>query len=83
MASQFQIRRALNQLSNVAAFLSRHPQVSERTVYRQRSDDPTRMRKSVAATLETALTEEGLLRAQKPQKSQPARRRPSAKKPLA
>lgn len=84
MASQFRIRQALLKLSNVAQFLKRHPEVSERTVYRQRSDDPTRMRAAVAHELETALVQEGLLRAPKQSKQkQPARTRRSKKKPLA
>lgn len=62
MASQFQIRKALNKVSNVADFLRRHDTVSERTFYRQRADNPPKMRRKVALALELALLEEGLLR---------------------
>lgn len=62
MNSQFQIRKALQMVSNAADFLRRHPAVPERTFYRQRSDHPTRMRAGVAARLEAALIAEGLLR---------------------
>lgn len=66
MASQNQIRKALSQLSNVAAFLKRHEgDVAERTVYRQRAPNPPRMRPSIARRLERALIQEGLLRGQK------------------
>lgn len=62
MSSQHQIRKALLKLSNVADFLRRHPGVAERTVYRQRGDKPPRMRAAVAADIEAALIQEGLLR---------------------
>ena len=66
MASQFQIRKALGRVPNMAAFLRRHADnVAERTAYRQRAENPPPMRPSVARRLERALIEEGLLKAPK------------------
>lgn len=72
MASQNQIRKALGQLSNVAAFLKRNTDIAERTVYRQRAENPPRMRPSIARKLERALIQEGLLRAPKQEEPAPA-----------
>jgi hypothetical protein len=85
MSSQFQIRKALGKLSNVAAFIRRHD-VSERTVYRQRAPDPPRMRAAVANKIELALIQEGLLRAPKEKPAPPIPQRRSTDKsrqPLA
>lgn len=67
MPTPYQIRKALQKVANAAEFLRRNPDVPERTFYRQRSDNPTRMRESVRATLAAALVKEGLLRATKQQ----------------
>lgn len=69
MPTPHQIRKALQKVANAAEFLRRHPDVPERTFWRQRSEHPTRMRESVRATLANALTEEGLLRAAKEQEA--------------
>lgn len=59
---QSKIRAALLRISNVADFLRRHEDVSERTVYRQRTPNPPPMRPSVARRIERALIAEGLIR---------------------
>lgn len=67
MTSQAKIRTALLSISNVAEFLRRNPDVSERTVYRQRAPNPPPMRPSIKARVEAALIKEGLIRGKKKQ----------------
>lgn len=65
MTSPAKLRTALLSIGNVAEFLRRHSDVSERTVYRQRAPNPPVMRPSIARRVEQALIDEGLIRGKK------------------
>lgn len=74
MTSETQVRKALAKVIGVADFARRykHLHISERTIYRQRLDEPPQLRRAVRERLAAALILEGLL--PKPEEPTPAPR---------
>lgn len=63
MTTELQVRRALQKVDDIDAFVKRHAdlRISRRTVYRQRGDDPPPMREFSKAKLVQALIRDGLI----------------------